>query len=270
MKKLIILLLILLVSQSLYSKEKNDLKILFDKGTVELAHGNYNKSLDIFNILEEQEVVSPQLFYNMGINFFQLKKYGMSRLCFEKAKFLMPTDSDVVYNLNIVKKVIDNTLPQEFKISTGVKGWSDWYGKFKINKVVIISTVLFLFLLVTIGVFIIFFDVKWGVISFLVFIFWFVSLIFLWDKINYDVSKFVIVIDETSLYSSPDMESKVVMDIPEGVKSVVVDEKIDWYKIKMKNGVAGWVIMKKTKKIVPRYFWNAPSVVLKILSIGND
>ena len=269
MKKILIIFVILFISSSLFSGEKNESKILFEKGTVQLSRGNYSKSLDYFNILNEQKEVSPELFYNMGIAYFHLKKYGMSRLYFERAKFLSPSDEDILYNLKVLKKVMEKTLPQEFKISTGVKGWSSWFGGFKISVVIIISTILFILLLISGFLFIWFFDVKWGVVSFLVFMIWFVSMIFTWEKINYDMYRFVVVTNDSSLYSSPDNESKIIMNIPEGVKALIVDSKVDWYKIKMKNGVTGWTQKAKTKMVILPYFWSVPSVVHKILSIPN-
>ena len=49
---------------------------------------------------------SPEVYFNLGNAYFRLKKIGMSRLCFEKAAVLDPSDADIAANIKFVSSNI--------------------------------------------------------------------------------------------------------------------------------------------------------------------
>ena len=71
--------------------------------------GEYDKALEIYNSLIDEDLSSVALFYNAGNTNFKLGNIGKSILCYERALVLDPNNEDVKYNLELAQsKVTDN------------------------------------------------------------------------------------------------------------------------------------------------------------------
>ncbi|MEK7243343.1 MAG: tetratricopeptide repeat protein [Thermodesulfobacteriota bacterium] len=52
---------------------------------------------------------SPEavFFYNLGNSYFKTKKIGLAILAYERARLLEPRNSDILYNLNYAKGILE-------------------------------------------------------------------------------------------------------------------------------------------------------------------
>ncbi len=244
-----------------------DDSVIFKKGYNALLHGDHKRALYYFRILEDKKVTSPQLFYDMGILYFEKGDYGRARLYFERARFLDPGFADNNFNLRALSDYLEKNYPVELKVDTGVSGWHDWLGSFRISTLMYILTGVFLLLLIAGFFAFLTGNWKWIVAAVSLFVVWFGLVVVGWSKIEYDTTQMGVTLAGTEMHMAPDSGSKVMLKLPIGVKFQVVRRSVDWILIKLANGLTGWIVEKNIGLINPPYFYHVPSAVRRILSI---
>ena len=78
---------------------------LYNKGEFELAINEYNKIL-------ENELHSPELYFNLGNCFYKLNEVAKSNFYFEKALILSPKDQYILKNLSFAKNMILDSIEE--------------------------------------------------------------------------------------------------------------------------------------------------------------
>ncbi len=263
--KVLVFSTLLLVFSPLLSQEGGH--ILFERGYSSLVKGDFKNALGYFKELESDNTLSPQLFYDMGIAYYELKNYPESLLYFEKARFLSPFYRDNNFNLKQVNSILVKNFPLELKVNTGVKGWIEWLGNFPISLAIWVLTFAFILLLLVMIVAVFNPEWRWALLTVIVFIIWFVLLLITWEKIKYDTTPMGVVLNKIEMHSAPGNTSKITVELPGGVKFQVMKVTPDWFLIKLSNGITGWIEKKSIGIINPPYFFHVPTVVRKILSI---
>ena len=69
------------------------------RGNDAYLHGDYDAAVAAYEELDRQDVVSPDLFFNLGDAYFKKGALGPAIWAFERAAALDPDDDDVRYNL---------------------------------------------------------------------------------------------------------------------------------------------------------------------------
>jgi len=197
---------------------------------------------------------SAELYYNLGNTYFNLNNLPSAILNYERAKVLAPRDSDINFNLNIANSMITDKIevvPEIFY----VRWWKSWRNSFNLHTWTIASISVFLFLVISIGIFVLSGSVTvrkigfWtGLVSVLLGI---ASFTMTYSK--YDIeSKHLeaIVFDPTiTIKSSPNKLGKDLFVIHEGTKVIILEEMNDWANIKIANGSTGWMPMESIRRI---------------------
>lgn len=219
---------------------------LFKSANEHFLKGDYQKSIQDYQILIEQGYKSSTLYYNLGNAFYRVGKIGLAILYYEKAKLISPDDEDIIHNLNFVKlqtKDKIEKLPTFFLFDW----WISFLDSLTINQFTIISYILFILLLLSVLFYLIPDKVKFKRIGFYsIFIsglFFIVSVSFLIIKIDRDANlKFGVLLSSSAIVkSSPDPDSKETFLIHEGLKFKIEDKVENWIKIKLDDGKVGWI-----------------------------
>lgn len=116
MKKIILISLIIL-HLTTHSSEKifETADSLFQKNECELAINYYNKIL-------ENNLESPEIYYNLGICYFKIKEYKNSKINFQKSLILNPKNKlSEHWITQINKKINEKNMPQMFHVK-----WRDY------------------------------------------------------------------------------------------------------------------------------------------------
>ena len=116
MKKIILISLIIL-HLTTHSSEKifETADSLFQKNECELAINYYNKIL-------ENNLESPEIYYNLGICYFKIKEYRNSKINFQKSLILNPKNKlSEHWITQINKKINEKNMPQMFHVK-----WRDY------------------------------------------------------------------------------------------------------------------------------------------------
>jgi tetratricopeptide (TPR) repeat protein len=75
------------------------------RGNDAYLHGDYDAAVAAYEELDREDVVSPDLFFNLGDAYFKKGALGPAIWAFERAAALDPDDEDVHYNLEQTRKL---------------------------------------------------------------------------------------------------------------------------------------------------------------------
>src|SRR5580704_11054918 len=70
------------------------------RGNDAYLHGDYDAAVAAYEELDREDVVSPDLFFNLGDAYFKKGALGPAIWAFERAGALEPDDEDVRFNLD--------------------------------------------------------------------------------------------------------------------------------------------------------------------------
>ena len=242
MKKIVFLLWIVANSVSAQNADS-----LFVAANNFYKNGNFETAIENYQKIASQNLISSELYYNLGNSYYKLNKVGPSIYYYEKALQLDPLNEDVKKNLVCAKRLaLDNIkeLPQTFlqKLNT------DYLQKLSYDQWAILVIV---FSIVGSILFLLFFFEErpskkrlyfaTSVGSFL----FLISSLLITNK-QYHLSKnnteAIVFADKTEVRNAPTLNSEKVFTLHEGTKIIVLDRVDNWKKIKLADGKIGWII----------------------------
>ena len=77
--------------------------------------GEFNRAADYYRSRLVPEKPDPALLYNLGNCYCQLRNYPAALVCYERARLLAPNDSDIIENLNYVRRKLFQPQAGEIK-----------------------------------------------------------------------------------------------------------------------------------------------------------
>lgn len=92
------------------AKDRNQ---LFYQANTYYEEKDYVKALQNYDQVSGMGIESGNLYYNIGNSFFKLGKIGYAILFFEKAKRIMPQDSDLKSNLAYARSLVGTPIPYD-------------------------------------------------------------------------------------------------------------------------------------------------------------
>ena len=231
------------VSQVALSQSAED---LFKKANTQYKDGLYKEAIDTYHQIKKLNLVSSEIYYNLGNCHYKLNEVAPAIYNYEKALLIDPLNEDARNNLVFAKKLtIDNIkeLPKSIfqKINESyVKKLS--YDEWAVATIVFVFMGSSLFLLFyfsyTPSRKRLFFITS--VLSFLLFIF---SFIFTIKEHSFNLSNIeaIIFVEETEVKNAPTLNSDDLFKLHEGTKVTVLDAVDSWKKIKIADGKIGWI-----------------------------
>ena len=205
-------------------------------------NGDYGRACFVYETAINEGKHSTQLYNNLGIAYLKDNKLGKSILAFERALRLNPNNREAQQNLAYAKQQIQ----QPVKKAPG-QGIPEWWQ----NSYLILSStlwaVLFILLLST------------GILSSLVAryqkknkIYYSTLCCFLFSvpvfllgqaRTNYDLgsNEAIVIRKQLGLRTKAELQDKEAWTIYEGTKVQLQKQKDNWYKIRLLNGLEGWV-----------------------------
>ena len=242
MKKIVFLLWIVANSVSAQNADS-----LFVAANNFYKNGNFETAIENYQKIASQNLISSELYYNLGNSYYKLNKVGPSIYYYEKALQLNPLNEDVKKNLVFAKRLaLDNIkeLPQTFlqKLNT------DYLQKLSYDQWAILVIV---FSIVGSILFLLFFFEERPSKKRLYFATSVGSFLFLISNLlitnkQYHLSKnnteAIVFADKTEVRNAPTLNSEKVFTLHEGTKIIVLDRVDNWKKIKLADGKIGWII----------------------------
>ena len=99
----------------------------FDEGNQRYQTGDFDGALAQYQQILGQELESGELYYNIGNTYFKMGRLGPAILSYERARRLMPSDDDLLANLELARSmtVDDIAARPDFWLFRAI-GW--WVG----------------------------------------------------------------------------------------------------------------------------------------------
>lgn len=241
MKK--VFLLFLLISNIL-SAQDNDK--LFANANALYKDGKYQEAITIYEQLEKSNLVSTELYYNLGNCYYKLNKVAPTIYNYEKALQINPLNEDARNNLVFAKRLsldrieeVPKSFFQKFNLEYISKlTYEDWAVVCIILS--LLGTVLFLlyFLSLAPARKRLFFTTS--MLSYIVLVIsLFISFNQYYKKIN--IVEAIVYVTEVSVKNEPTKNADEAFIIHEGTKVLVLDKVDDWKKIQLLDGKIGWL-----------------------------
>ena len=229
-----------------------DAKFIFEQASLSYEQKDYAKALFHYNEIQDLGLYSSDLYYNIGNCYYKLKQNAEAVLYYEKALKLKPSDEDALFNLKLVQlQLVDKLaeVPQVF--------YQKWADSIK-NKLTIDQWaklgLIFLFLFCSL--FIIFLFIKTYSLKkkfFTVSMFSLFLAVFSLSLAYYSNKSLIVeaVLMQANAYikSAPSNQSEDLFILHEGTKVQVIEIFNDWTKIKLSDGMIGWLENKAIEKI---------------------
>jgi len=204
--------------------------------------------------IESLDLVSSELYYNLGNSYYKLNKVGPTIYYYEKALKLNPLNQDVKNNLVFAKRLaLDNI--EELPKTVLQRFNKNYLQKLSYNQwavVVIVFSVLASLLLLLFY----FADVPsrkrfYFATSIFSFILLVTSLFITYNQYNFSKKNKVAIVfaEKTAVRNAPTLNSEEVFTLHEGTKVIVLDAIDNWKKIKLADGKLGWIISAEIKEL---------------------
>lgn len=239
--------LTLLFSNSIHAKTD------IDSALVYYSQSEYEKALEIYLSLIENNYVSPELFYNTANSYYKINDLPNAILWYQRALLLNPSDPDIQKNLEITNtKIADKVeaLPEIF--------YKRWY-----NNILNTNSsdnwayiaLLFFILLLLLSAWFLF--TRFASIKKISFVSGFIALIFFILSLSLSITqknrivnnKYAIVFESTLVKSAPNDDATNLFEINEGLKLEIIETLNDWAKIGLADGKQGWIRLKCIENI---------------------
>jgi len=244
-------LLLLLSASTFVAQTSTD---LFDKATAAYTKTAYQEAIDLYTQIEEQQLVSSTLYYNLGNCYYKLNKVANTIYYYEKALLLNPLNSDATNNLEFAKRMtIDRIeeLPKTFLQRLEI----NYIQKFSYNQWALI-TVICSFL--TAVLFLLFYFSRashkkrtYFLSSMLLLILCIVSTTITYNQYQTSIhTKFAIIFaSKVTVKNAPTDTANEIFTLHEGTKINVLDSVDNWKKIRLADGKVGWISADALKEI---------------------
>ncbi|MEE9406447.1 MAG: tetratricopeptide repeat protein [Polaribacter sp.] len=249
MKKIVFLFLIICNFTSAQTADS-----LFVTANNLYKNGQFEEAIKKYKKIESQDLISSELYHNLGNSYYKLNKVGQTIYYYEKALKLNPLNIDVKNNLIFAKRLtLDNieelpkTVLQRFNINYLQKlSYNQW------------AIVVVLFSVLASLLFLLFYFAEvpskkrfYFVTSIVSFILLITTLSITYHQYNKSVNKIeaVVFAEKTKVRNAPTLNSDEVFTLHEGAKVFVLDAVDNWKKIKLADGKLGWIIAEEIKEL---------------------
>lgn len=211
--------------------------------------GDFKTSIELYEkVINESitnNIVSPQLYYNLGNAYYRDSQIGKAILNYERALLLDPGDSDIRHNLRFANnRKVDRITPAgDIFITNWFKAIRNLYSS---NVWAVIAIMSFVLSIISLAAFL-FVNALWvrktAFYSFIVlFLLMIVFNIFSFSQKREQIrgDNAIVMVGAAGVNASPDANSNELFELHEGTKVRVKSSDGNWYEIEIDNGSVGW------------------------------
>ena len=227
---------------------------LFTNANNLYKEGKYQEAIELYTKIEAKNLVSSELYYNLGNCYYKLNKVAPTIYNYEKALKLDPLNQDAQNNLVFAKRLTLDRI-EELPKSLLQKFNHNYLQKLTYNewaKVVIVFSFLAALL------FLLFYFVVNSKKKRFYFIFSMLSFLFLITLIAITYNQYskekntieaIIFTEKIEVKNAPTENSNEIFTLHEGTKIFILDSVDNWKKIKLADGKIGWLETNNLKEL---------------------
>jgi tetratricopeptide (TPR) repeat protein len=215
------------------------------RGNDAYLHGDYDAAVAAYEELDRQDVVSPDLFFNLGDAYFKKGALGPAIWAFERAAALDPDDDDIRFNLEQSRKLAARQAQDKIEGEDRDPTW------IRVVTSLSPSTETWIFLSLYLGLFVVLFarrrasDDARPALGASAAILAGVTLLAggaLAGRAVLERVPFGVVLpDALAVKEGADVNYKTGFQIHAGLRVRLLERDQDWLRIRLANGLEGWV-----------------------------
>lgn len=250
--KHLFLLLYLLLSKNVFADPKHDLA--FNEANNLYLKQNYYEAIEKYEQIIADNIISFEVYYNLGNAYYKTNNYTKAILNYERAKKIKPDDADVNLNLAIVnQKTIDKIEPTP-KVFYD-QWWDNYLASSTSDSSAVIMLVFLWLCIATIATMILIKNIPLKKLCFIISIILACCTLFFFvttqtrQRINDSSVEALIISQSAYIKSAPDDKGTNLFQLHEGTKINIIDELGYWKKIRIPNGNIGWIKSKDLQTI---------------------
>ena len=216
-------------------KTSDEAKTAYDAGQFRQALNYYASKIDPRN-------VSPALLYNMGNCFYQLGDYPRALVCYERARYLQPRDSDISGNLELTRRKL--LLPPKYRVESPADFMLAARDFLRADEWLAACACGLTLVLIALGMFFRRRSNLWqwpfyaGIAVVVICATALIAKAFADDPAR----EAVVIVRNTPLYSLPSAESgRVEQYLKPGAEVSIEENRMDWVRVRLENNDEGWV-----------------------------
>ncbi len=226
----------------------------FDQATTAYNAGEYQRAIDFYKDILNNDVHSASVYFNLGNSYYKLNEIAESIYYYEKALLLSPNDNEIKTNLsyaqNMTLDAID-TVPE-----TGIsKLYKNITGKLTFDQWSYLAIgAMFIFVLLYIAFYNFNYSARkrWSFIGSLIALFiCIIAILFAYiQQKDFEAKKPAIIFaEESSIKAEPNNASAQVFVLHAGTKVNIMEKLNDWNKIQLADGKTGWILENQLKPL---------------------
>jgi len=229
-----------------------DASTLFKQASVSYEQKEYEQALIDYKEIQDLGLYSSDLYYNMANCYYKLQQNAEAVLYYEKALKINPTDEDALFNLKLVQlQLVDKLaeVPQAFyqKWAEGLKNMLTIDQWAKLGLVFLfIFCVLFITFLFTKT-----YHLKKRSFGSSIYALFVALFTLSMAYYSHKTAKIEAVLMQTNAYikSAPSTQSEDLFILHEGTKVQLLEVFNDWTKIRLSDGMIGWLESQAVEEI---------------------
>jgi tetratricopeptide (TPR) repeat protein len=215
------------------------------RGNDAYLHGDYDAAVAAYEELDREDVVSPDLLFNLGDAYFKKGALGPAIWAFERAAALAPADDDVRFNLEQSRKLAGRQAHDKIEGEDRDAAW--------IRAVTVLSpsTETWIFLAFYLGLFALLFarrrasdDARPALTAGAAILAGMTLLAgaAVAGRAVLDRVPFAVVLpDALAVKEGADVNYKTGFEVHAGLRVRLLERDQDWLRIRLANGLEGWV-----------------------------
>lgn len=233
-------LLFLLVTQGAFAADSTATN--FAKALQAQENSQYPKAINLYEQILETEMLSPALYNNLGLAYYNNKQLGLAIVQFERALKLAPEQADAKHNLQAAQQRVGEDYSAKEALF-----FVQWWNTIVLSLSSTSWAILFLVLIFSaVGTLI---AGEWkgqSMYKTLALVFFSCSLLpLIWGfqkkGIEASPNTAIVINDQIGLRQAPDLSSEEIELVFEGVKVSILEKQDSWTHIELPNHLIGWV-----------------------------
>jgi tetratricopeptide (TPR) repeat protein len=247
MKAIILAFMLIRISTIGHCEEEKalDQQQVFYMANTFYAERNYPKALESYQSVLNSGLENGALYYNMGNCYFKMGKLGYAILYYDKARRLMPQDSDLVSNLSYAKQQLGDPNIEPPSLNIVSKMIKRPYAGLNLNAFSILSLAVYVLVIAMSCLLVVrpFLWKKLGALYIIVTIF-FAATISAFALRYYDeeiLKRGVVVQKTVEAKYEPIDKSTTYYNLQEGGDVFILATRDDWRQVRRPDGKVAWV-----------------------------
>ena len=228
--------------------QANGWEELFFKANQAFKQGHYQEATDVYERLVRGGYESGHIYYNLANGYFRLNRLGQAILNYERARFFMPRDADLNFNLSHARDQILDAVPESQGFYQMAFFWLDSLSLRELFWSFAVLNVLFWGTLLTR----LFHRSEWNyylsLVLVVLWLVWGISFGLKWHQVGTD-DRAVILEHEVNILAGPDIQDTVLFKLHEG--TIVHQERSEdgWFLIRLPDKKRGWIKAEAVERI---------------------